>query len=130
MAAHAELGIVLGKIIKLIGDITAAAHDDQDKRRYEQLRLQRNRFLQPLYELCQFFSEPFQQLRDPPPNLSKIGSTMTKRFSFVTERTLISQVGWSCQHYIIAGLSRNLALPTVKLSGNLTFRTSLYDYLS
>jgi hypothetical protein len=46
VAANAELGIVLGKIVKLKGNKSTAKNDDQKQYDYKQFCLQRHRLLQ------------------------------------------------------------------------------------
>jgi hypothetical protein len=75
MAANTEFGIVLGKIVELIGNVAAAAHDDEDERRNEHLGLQGNGLFQPFHEPGQLFSKPTNQLRDPP---AQTGKTTTE----------------------------------------------------
>ena len=65
MATDAELRIVLGKIVKLEGDKSAAEYNDQEQCDNEQLCLQGHRLLQSRYYLLDLLPHPSNQIRPP-----------------------------------------------------------------
>jgi hypothetical protein len=68
VAPNTELGIVLGKIIESIGNVTAAEKDYQEESNDKQLRLEGYRFLQSRCDLSDLSSGPINELHATPSN--------------------------------------------------------------
>ena len=102
MTAHAKFRIVLGKIIELVGNKTAAENDHEHEDCDEHLRFQRDGLFNPLSKTCYFSPKPLYQLHGLPLNQnSNLSLVLTKRAFITYEKVNVNTLQEYFYNYIV-----------------------------